>query len=159
MTETTSFSYCHTMISGKDEVISMNEGKVSTAEALTLKYEEGTKWNTSRAEQRSPTPELISLMASSEKRAGCYSDSLNQQSAAKSIKRSFDILSKIDLSVDHTRHEPNKFYSVWGVCDKEWSEEDKDLLVAFANKYIIRRCVDKNDQHEDNGRSKKEKTT
>ena len=160
MTVTTK-SYCHTIIPEQDEVISMHEVKVATAKAPTSEYEEGTKRNFSRAEQRSPTPEMISSMASSsEGRAGCYSDPLSELSAAKSIKRSFDKLSKMDLSVHHTRHRPIEFCSGWGLYDRECSAEETDALVAFANKYIIRGCGDKNDQHEDKGgRSKKEKTT
>jgi hypothetical protein len=160
MTVTTKSSYCHTMIPGKDEVVSMHEGKVSTAKAPTSKYEEGTNRNTPRAEQTSPTPEMISSMAPSEGIAHRCSDLLSERSAAKSIKRSFDILSKMDLSVDHTRHNSSEFCSGWGLYDREWSEEEKDELVAFANKHIIRGCGDKNDPHEDNGgRSKKGKTT
>jgi hypothetical protein len=160
MTVTTKSSYCHTMIPGKDEVVSMHEGNVSTAKTPTSKYEEGTKRNTPRAEQTSPTPEMISSMAPSEGIAHRCSDLLSERSAAKSIKRSFDILSKMDLSVDHTCHNSSEFCSGWGLYDREWSEEEKDELVAFANKHIIRGCGDKNDPHEDNGgRSKKGKTT
>ena len=109
MTGTTKSSNCHTMIPGKDEVISKHEVKVATAKAPTSKYEEGTNRNTPRANQKSPTPEMISSMAPSVGIARRCSDLLSERSAAKSIKRSFDILSKMDLSVDHTRYEPSEF--------------------------------------------------
>jgi len=137
----------------KDEDTSIHDVQDATPKALTSKYEEGMKSSTPRANQRSPTPQEATpirktSIASSMERDGCYHDALSERSAALSIKRSFDILSKMDLSVDCARHEPIEVYNGgWILYDREWSQEEKDDLVAFANKYIIRGFGNKNGKY------------
>lgn len=67
-------------------------------------------------------------------------DVLSMNSAAASMKRSFAILNSLDLSVKRKRSDPHEFFGGCsaGMYAKEWSQEEKDSLIAFAHKYIIR---------------------
>jgi hypothetical protein len=77
--------------------------------------------------------------------AAAEKDVLGVNFTASSIKRSFAKLSKMDLSVNRASYQTPYFH--FGFCGahgggffgpKEMPQEDKDCLVAFANKYIIR---------------------
>ena len=65
---------------------------------------------------------------------------------ATSIKRSFDILNSLDLTGEYSGNKrrrtyedttPEIFCGAGSYYAKEWTQEEKDRLVAFANKYII----------------------
>ena len=152
-----------TVSQGKDDNASIDEDKDATSKAGASKCADESEQSNPRADQKRPIIVLtssseITSTTSSEKSDGYKNDALSERSAALSIKRSFERLSKIDLSVDRTHHEPIGFYSGWGLYNREWSQEEKDVLVAFANKYIIRGGGDKNEQHDNDGRAKKERT-
>jgi hypothetical protein len=148
---------------GKDDNASIDEDKDATSKTGDSKCADESEQSNPRADQKRPIIVMTSSSeststTSSEESAGYNNDALSERSAALSIKRSFERLSKIDLSVDRTHHEPIVFYSGWGLYDREWSQEEKDDLVAFAKKYIIRGGGDKNEQHDNDGRAKKGRT-
>jgi hypothetical protein len=152
-----------TVSRGKDDNASIDEDKDATSKAGDSKCADELEQSNPRADQKRPIIVMTSSSeststTSSEESAGYNNDALSERSAALSIKRSFERLSKIDLSVDRTHHEPIVFYSGWGLYDREWSQEEKDDLVAFAKKYIIRGGGDKNEQHDNDGRAKKGRT-
>ena len=95
---------------------------------------------------------ILATVASAEKStnsavpdAAAENDVLGTYFAASSMKRSFDKLSKIDLSVDCANYQaPDYLFGfggshgggLWG--PKESTQEEIDGLISFANKYIIR---------------------
>ena len=138
----------NTISRGKDGNILIDEDKDATSNA---KYADETEWS-ARSNQKSSVLESTSSIGStstaSSESAGYCHDALSESSAASSIKRSFERLSKIDLCVDRIRHEPMEYSGGWGLYDREWSEEEKDGLVAFAQKYIIQGGGDMNGQQD-----------
>ncbi len=148
---------------GKDDNVSIDEDNDATSKAGGSKCTDESEQSSARADQKrsifaSTSSCESTSTTSSEESSGYKNDALSERSAALSIKRSFERLSKIDLSVDRTYYVPIEFYSGWGLYDREWSEEEKDVLVAFANKHIIRGGGDKNGQHDNDGRAKKGRT-
>jgi hypothetical protein len=123
----------------------------------TSKYAEGTNPSTTQPKQESPTLEPSSI-APPEERAGCHQDAWSERSAVLSIERSFDRLSKIDLSVDRACDKPIEFISGWSEYDREWSEEGKNVLVDFAKKNIIQGYGDKRRRLEEDQDAKKEES-
>ena len=95
---------------------------------------------------------ILATVASAEKstnsavpNAAAENDVLGTYFAASSMKRSFDKLSKIDLSVNRANYQaPDYLFGfggshgggLWG--PKESTQEEIDGLISFANKYIIR---------------------
>jgi hypothetical protein len=148
---------------GKDDCVSIDEDKIAASKAGASKCADELEQSNPRADQKRSILALTSSSeststTSSEESAGYNNDALSERSTTSSIKRSFERLSKIDLSVDRTRHGPIEFYSGWGLYDREWSQEETDALVAFAHKYIIRGGGDKNGLHDNDGRAKKVRT-
>ncbi|KAL3809102.1 hypothetical protein ACHAXA_008578 [Cyclostephanos tholiformis] len=142
-----------------NEDISIHKVHDDTIVAPTSKYADGTELNTTRAKRKNPTSKSLSV-ASFAERADCFHRAWSERSAVLSIKRSFDILSKIDLSVDRDSHESIEYNSGWSIYHREWSEEEKDVLVAFAKKNIILGWREKNGQREkDKDRAKKGRMT
>lgn len=85
-----------------------------------------------------PTTALNESSASYAVGASSSDDILSMNSTTSSINRSFTILNSLDLSVKSGRSDVPDFFSGAGLYAKEWSQDEKDNLVAFANKYIIR---------------------
>eukprot|EP00579_Thalassiosira_antarctica_P023966 CAMPEP_0201981558 /NCGR_PEP_ID=MMETSP0904-20121228/73909_1 /ASSEMBLY_ACC=CAM_ASM_000553 /TAXON_ID=420261 /ORGANISM="Thalassiosira antarctica, Strain CCMP982" /LENGTH=188 /DNA_ID=CAMNT_0048534153 /DNA_START=1 /DNA_END=567 /DNA_ORIENTATION=- len=79
--------------------------------------------------------------------AGTFDDVLGENSAASSIKRSFDLLNNIDLRINNVRDPSESFFFGSGMYTNVWSQEEKDRLIDFANKYIIRGSEKK--EHDD----------
>jgi hypothetical protein len=119
-----------------------------TIDAPTSKYADGKKLSTTQPNQENPTPELSSV-APPEDRADRHQDAWSERSAVLSIERSFDRLSKIDLSVDRACHEVTDFHGGWSEYNREWSEEETNVLVAFAKKNIIQGCDNRKRYHEE----------
>mmetsp|Transcript_18065 Transcript_18065/g.39350 ORF Transcript_18065/g.39350 Transcript_18065/m.39350 type:complete len:207 (-) Transcript_18065:515-1135(-) len=69
---------------------------------------------------------------------------LSKQSFASSIERSFEMLNNLNLSNNDIRDPWGPFFSEAEVYNQEDSQEDIDDLVAFADKYIIKRSDKKN---------------
>jgi len=105
------------------------------------------------------TSSIGSTSTASYESAGYCHDTLSKSSAASSIKRSFERLSKIDFSVDRIRNDSIEFSGGSGLYDREMSQEETDVLVAFANEYIIRGGGDENGQQDNDGSAKKESKT
>lgn len=64
-------------------------------------------------------------------------DPLSAVNTAASIKRSFDVLSRIDLSLNDNDRRPFDFFLGENIYAKEWTQEEKDELLALAKKYIL----------------------
>jgi hypothetical protein len=108
-------------------------------DAPTLKYVKGTRTKRSvsaQSNKQNPTPKLLSI-APPEEQAGCHENAWTERSAALSIERSFKRLSKIDLRVDRACHERIEFHGGGNEYNGKWSEEETNILVAFARKNII----------------------
>ena len=152
-----------TVSRGKDDNVSIDEDKDATSKAGASKCADELEQSNPRVDQKRSILALTSSSSEttsttiSEESAGYNNDALSE-SAALSIKRSFERLSKVDLSVDRTSHEPIGFCSGWVLYDREWSQEETDVLAAFANNYIIRGGRDKNGQHDNEDRAKKGRT-
>jgi len=118
---------------GKDGNILIDEDKDATSNS---KYADETEWS-ARSNQKNSVLESTSSIGStstaSSESAGYCHDALSERSAASSIKRSFERLSKIDLSVDRIRNDSIEFSGGSGLYDREMSQEETDVLVAFAN--------------------------
>jgi hypothetical protein len=149
----------NTMRREKDDNILINEDKYATPNST---YADETKWSTRSNQKNSvlkSTSSIGSTSTASYESAGYCHDALSESSVASSIKRSFERLSKIDLSVDRIRHDSMEFSGGSGLYDREWSQEETDVLVAFANEYITRGGGDENGQQDNDGSAKMKRKT
>ncbi len=85
--------------------------------------------------RRGPVPESASSNASSPPRT--RDDVLSREAFESSIGRSFEALSKVNLFSKTGSETSVPFFSGSGY-GREWSREEADAMVAFANKYIRR---------------------
>ena len=108
-------------------------------------YASQASWTSPVSAVASPNASLSSTASSFA--AGTSRDILGDNSTASSIKRSFEILNNIDLRINNVRDPSESFFFGAGMYTNEWSQEEKDSLIAFANKYIIRGSEKK--EHDD----------
>ena len=91
-----------------------------------------------QASLRTQVPSLSSSTTSMLSSASSCNACSISDSAANSIKRSFDILLKMDLSCNGISVPPESVLSEASEMHfKEWSQAEKDEIVDFAKKYII----------------------
>eukprot|EP00581_Thalassiosira_minuscula_P012902 CAMPEP_0183719106 /NCGR_PEP_ID=MMETSP0737-20130205/12188_1 /TAXON_ID=385413 /ORGANISM="Thalassiosira miniscula, Strain CCMP1093" /LENGTH=215 /DNA_ID=CAMNT_0025948807 /DNA_START=329 /DNA_END=976 /DNA_ORIENTATION=+ len=94
-----------------------------------------------RTRQTSPEPELASSSATLSSTAAstlATRDTLSEASSRSSIKRSFDLLNNIDLSVKRTRYDLSiTFFWESEMYPNEWTQEGTDSLVDLANDIIL----------------------
>ena len=87
-------------------------------------------------------------------------DVLSESSTAASIKRSFDILKKMEPHLDkHIRRDPPNFFPGMGggMYTKKWTQEEKDSLIAFANKHILGKRAERDEERREEERSAKKR--
>ena len=77
-------------------------------------------------------------------------DVLSESSTAASIKRSFNILKTMEhrLNKQHVHRDPPTFFPGMGMVmyRKEYTQEEKDGLVAFANKHILGKRTEREEE-------------
>jgi hypothetical protein len=78
-------------------------------------------------------------------------DVLSESSTAASIKRSFNILKTMEhrLNKQHIHRDPTPAFFPgmgMGMYRKEYTQEEKDGLVAFANKHILGKRTEREEE-------------
>ena len=124
------------MSRGKDGNALIDEDNDATSKTGTSKCADELEQSNPRADQKRPILALplsseSTSTTSSEENAGYNNAALSKRSATLSIKQSFERLSKIDLSVDHTHHEPIGYYRVlqWmGVIQQRMESRGEGLF-------------------------------
>jgi hypothetical protein len=111
------------------------------------------KSNTNMFASASLTSSSTSYAASNCAASTPTDDVLSASSTAASIKRSFDILQKMEhrLNKEHVHRDPPTFFPGMGMgmYRKEWTQEEKDGLVAFANKHILGKRTEREEERKE----------
>ena len=123
----------------KDKSCAEKEVQGTKQQDYTKTSRKGAKTDPHQAKQAESAPSNASLSSTASSSAVDTSDGvLSGNSAASSIKRSFEFLDNMDLSIKNVRDPSASFFFGVGMYAKEWSQDEKESLVAFAKRYIIR---------------------
>lgn len=111
------------------------------------------KSNTNMFASASLTSSSTSYAASNCAASTSTDDVLSESSTAASIKRSFNILKTMEhrLNKQHVHRDPPTFFPGMGMVmyRKEYTQEEKDGLVAFANKHILGKRTEREEERKE----------